>query len=82
MSHVPHDLHSEFPADADILHGLKLGNHHFLAVSERYHDLNKDVHRIESGIEVASDERLEDLKKQRLALLDEVAQMIAQAKVN
>lgn len=82
MSHVPHDLHSEFPADADTLHGLKLGNHHFLAVSERYHDLNKDVHRIESGIEVASDERLEDLKKQRLALLDEVAQMIAQAKAN
>ena len=77
MTHTHHDLHSEFPADGEILHQLKLHNAHFQKLAERYHDINREVHRIESGVEPASDARSEDLKKQRLALLDEVAQMIA-----
>lgn len=72
-----HDLHSEFSNDGDILHALKLENAHFRTVADRYHETNKAIHRIEAGAEPASDERLETLKKQRLAMLDEVATMIA-----
>jgi len=80
MSHVAHDLHAEFADDVEILHELKLSDGHFRAVSERYHDVNKEIHRIESEVEAASDERAEELKKQRLLILDEVAAMISKAK--
>jgi uncharacterized protein YdcH (DUF465 family) len=80
MSHVLHDLHAEFPDDGEILHELKVSNRHFRTVSDRYHDVNKEIHRIESEVEAASDERSEELKKQRLVILDEVAGMIAKAK--
>ena len=80
MSHVAHDLHSEFPADAAALHTLKLADAHFRTLSDRYEEVNKEIHRIEAGVEPAADERLEDLKKQRLALVDEISGMIAKTK--
>lgn len=82
MSHVAHDIHSEFPADGAILHQLKLEDRHFQTLSERYHDVNREVHRIEAGLDAASDARLETLKKQRLAMLDEISQLIEQARVD
>lgn len=81
MSHVPHELHSEFPQHADLLHRLKTSDAHFQRVAEHYHEVNREIHRIEAEIEAASDARLEDLKKQRLAMLDEVAGMISRAEV-
>ena len=81
MSHVPHELAAEFPEHTALLHELKLSDTHFQRVAERYHEINREIHRIEAEVEAASDFRLEDLKKQRLALLDEVSQMIAKAAV-
>ncbi len=77
MSHTPHELHEEFPEAVDKLHALKLSDHHFARLSERYHEINREIHRIETNVEPASDETLEDLKKQRLHLKDEIAAMIA-----
>jgi len=82
MSHVAHDIATEFPNDTAILHELKLADAHFRASSDRYHEINREIHRIETTVEPASNERLEDLKKQRLAILDDVAQAIARAKAN
>jgi uncharacterized protein len=81
MTHTPHDLHAEFPNAADALHRLKLGNAHFRKCADAYHDLNREIHRIEAGINAASDDRIEALKKKRLALLDEISDMIAQTKL-
>lgn len=75
MSHTPHELAETF--DAAELHALKMRDAHFARLADQYHDLNREIHRIESGIEAASDERAETLKKQRLALLDEIAGMLA-----
>jgi hypothetical protein len=80
MSHVQHELADEFPDDHQILHYLKLNDAHFVKLSDAHHDLNREIHRIESGVEAASDDRLESLKKQRLTLLDDVAQIIAKTK--
>ena len=80
MSHTPHELHDEFPNDAALLHDLKVSNGHFRTVSERYHEINREIHRIEAEVDHASDARLEDLKKQRLSMLDEVAQMLTKAR--
>lgn len=80
MSHTPHDLHSEFPDATDALHTLKTTNEHFGKLADQYHDLNREIHRIDSGIEAASDDRTEQLKKERLAILDQVAVMISEVK--
>ncbi|MEQ1499136.1 MAG: DUF465 domain-containing protein [Novosphingobium sp.] len=81
MSHTPHELADEFPGDHALLHELKLHNAHFGTLSERYHALNGEIHRIEAGIETPSDEYCETLKKKRLALLDEISGIVSQAKV-
>lgn len=80
MSHTPHELAEEFPADVEILHQLKLNNAHFNNIADQYHELNREIHRIETDVEPASDFTLEDMKKKRLLLKDEVFQMIGQEK--
>ncbi len=79
MSHTPHELAEEFPDHHDKLHELKTGNNHFAKLADDYHDLNRTIHRIETDVEPASDARLEDLKKQRLALKDEIATLLGAA---
>ncbi|MEM8917898.1 MAG: DUF465 domain-containing protein [Pseudomonadota bacterium] len=81
MSHTPHELADEFPHAADILHELKCENAHFQALSEQYHQTNREIHRIESGVDAASDMRTEDLKKQRLSLLDQIGELIVASAV-
>lgn len=80
MTHVAHELYDEFPQDSAILHHLKLDHPHFGKLAERYHLLNREIHRIEAGIDPASDARAENLKKERLSILDEVSVLIASAK--
>jgi uncharacterized protein YdcH (DUF465 family) len=82
MSHTPHELADEFPADHDLLHELKLSNPHFVTLADRYHAVNGEIHRIEAGVETTSDEYAETLKKKRLALVDEIAGIIARAKAD
>ena len=80
MSNTPHELADEFPDDHALLHELKLHNPHFVTLAERYHEVNGEIHRIEVGIENTSDEYAETLKKQRLALIDEIAAMLVKAR--
>jgi uncharacterized protein YdcH (DUF465 family) len=77
MSHVPHELHEEFPGDLKLLHALKTGNAHFAKLADRYHEINRDIHRAEAGVQAMADDALETLKKQRLSLKDEIASMLA-----
>lgn len=80
MSHTPHELAAEFPQDAAIIHKLKMDDAHFAKLADAYHELNREIHRIESEVEAASDERTETLKKQRLALADEIGAILAKAR--
>ena len=77
MSDVGHDLHTLFPAAEGILHALKGESAHFRSIATKYHDLGKEIHRIEAGIEAAAHDRLEALKRDRVALLDQIAALIA-----
>ena len=80
MSNTPHELAAEFPNEHALLHKLKLESPHFVGLSERYHAVNGEIHRIEAGIENTSDDYAEGLKKQRLALIDDIAALLAKAK--
>lgn len=77
MSHVPHELAEEFPDDHELLHALKVSNAHFSHLADTYHDVNRQIHRIETQIEPTSDEVLNTLKSERLHLKDEIAAIIA-----
>lgn len=80
MSHTPHELAAEFPADAAVIHQLKLSDGHFARLADSYHELNREIHRIAAEIEPASDDHAELLKKKRLALLDEITPILAKAR--
>lgn len=79
MSHVPHELAEEFPDHVEKLHVLKMSDAHFARIAEEYHQINREIHRIESGVEPATDERTIDLRKRRLELKDEVNGMLVTA---
>lgn len=80
MSHTPHELAEMFPNDADLIHRLKGENAHFAKLADRHHEVNRAIHRVEAEIEPTSDAHAEDLKKQRLALQDEIAAMLEKAR--
>ena len=82
MSKTPHELAAEFPNDHALLHDLKMNNPHYVTLADRYHEVNGEIHRIEAEIETPSDEYTETLKKKRLALLDEIAAIVAKAKAD
>lgn len=73
MSHTPHELTEEFPGLAQKIQDLSASNAHFAKLSERYHTLNREIHRGETDVEPMDDMHLEELKKERLALLDEIS---------
>ena len=75
-AHTPHELHDEFPQYTDAVHRLKLGNAHFAKLADQHHLVNREIHRIETEIDAASDERVETLKKERLHLLDAISAML------
>lgn len=79
MTHTPHELSELFPDDVETLHRLKIENPHFAVLADRHHTLNREIHRAETDIEPTDDLHLEALKKQRLALLDEIAALIRSA---
>lgn len=79
MSHTPHELAEEFPDKIGAMHALKMENAHFARLAERYHEVNRAIHRAEAQVEPMEDEALETLKKQRLMLKDEIAEMLAAA---
>jgi uncharacterized protein YdcH (DUF465 family) len=78
--HTPNELTEIFKRDRDLLTRLKADDRHYARLADQYHEVNREVHRIEAETEAASDEHTETLKKQRLALLDEITGIITNAR--
>lgn len=79
MTHVPHGLAEEFPDHAATLSRLMHSDGAFSILAQRYNDVNHTIYRIEAGLEATADDVLEDFKKQRLKLMDDIATHIARA---
>ena len=71
-----HDLLHELPEYKDRIHELKTSNSHFAQIFADYHEIDHEIHRIEEGIETPSDDYVEELKKKRLHMKDELFAMI------
>lgn len=77
MSNVPHELAEEFPEHVEKIHELKTGNAHFSKLFEEYHEINRAIHRAETNIEPTDDFHMEDMRKQRMRLKDEIYGMLS-----
>lgn len=76
MFNEKHDLLHELPEHRDTIHQLKISDKHFARLFDEYHEVDHEIHRIEAEVEVTSDAYLEDRKKQRLKLKDQLYHMI------
>lgn len=72
MKNTPHELAEEFPEYADKIHALKTNDAHFTKLFEEYHDVNRAVHRAETNVEPTSDDNIENMRKQRMTLKDQL----------
>ncbi|GLX78329.1 hypothetical protein tinsulaeT_16690 [Thalassotalea insulae] len=79
MTIEKHDLHREFPEFETEIHQLKMKDAHFARLFKEYHQCDHEVRRIEQGAENTSDEYLEQQKKQRLLLKDQLFSLLKQA---
>jgi len=71
-----HDLAHEFPQYKEKIHDLKINDRHFAKLFDEYHTVDHEVHRIEVGAENSSDFYLEERKKVRLNLKDQLLLMM------
>lgn len=79
MSNTPHELAEEFPQDTAKIHALKTGNPHFAKLVAQYHEINRAVHRAETGVEPVGQFTEVTMRKARLRLKDEIAEMLGTA---
>jgi uncharacterized protein YdcH (DUF465 family) len=79
MLNEKHDLVHELPEHRETIHQLKMSDNHFARLFDEYHTADHEVHRIETGVENTSDNYLEECKKKRLQLKDELFRIIKKA---
>ena len=73
MSHVPHELAEEFPEKKDKIQSLNQTDSHFSKLTDDYHNINREIHRIETNITPADEAYEKQLRRQRMALKDQIA---------
>ncbi len=73
MSNTPNALAEQFPEAVDKITTLKESDGHFARLCQDYDALNHKIHLAESNVTPTDDFHLIELRKQRLALLDEIA---------
>jgi uncharacterized protein len=71
-----HDLHHDFPEMNDAIDALNGGNAHFAKLFDSYHRLTGKVEDLEEHDMPVADFTLEDMKKQRVKLKDELYHML------
>jgi hypothetical protein len=81
MSHTPHELAEEFPSKIEAMRRLRETNAHFATLADRYHEVNRAVHRAETDVEPTSDAHMTEMRRERMRIKDEIAGMLADAPV-
>lgn len=76
MDLLNHDLAHEFPEYLQKMRGLKASDPHFASLFAQYDSDNHAIARYEQGVGAITDEALEDLKKRRLKVKDEIYEIL------
>lgn len=61
-----------FPEFRDLISKLKIEDAHFSRLFDRHNELDQQIKNMEARIETASPVEIEDLKKEKLKLKDEL----------
>ncbi|MBS8228073.1 YdcH family protein [Vannielia litorea] len=75
---TPHELAEEFPGREAEISALKQKDAHFARMVERYHELNRAIHRAETNVEPTDDLHMVEMRKERMHLKDQVAAALNQ----
>ena len=68
-----------FPEYRDLITRLKTSDHHFQRVFDQHNALDERIKRMESHIEPGSQVEIETLKKEKLALKDQIYGILRKA---
>ena len=79
MSNTPHTLNEEFPGQLTAIHALKAKDVRFAKLLDEYDDVNDQVHRSETRVDLLSEEAEQALRRRRLSLKDAIAGALAAA---
>lgn len=71
-----HDLIHEFPEYEEKIHKMKIDNPHFRELFEEYHELEHEIHRINTGEDIVIDEFMHTLKAKFLFIKDELLSIL------
>ncbi|MBL8398767.1 MAG: DUF465 domain-containing protein [Candidatus Accumulibacter sp.] len=71
-----HDLHHEFPEYLDSIQALKSANERFGQLYLEYEELTREVERLEEDDLPIDDFTIENMKKQRVRLKDQMYHML------
>lgn len=72
MAHTPHELSEEFPEYKEQIHELKMNDAHFERLVDAYHKVNRAIHRAETFVEPVDELTEQTMRKQRMALKDDI----------
>jgi len=73
---IPHELGDEFPDQASLIGRLTKTKYEFGRPAAAYEEVNRQIWRIESEDAPTADEVLEELKKRRLLLKDDIETLL------
>jgi uncharacterized protein len=79
MSVEHHDLIHEFPQLRDRIHELKVSDAHFRRLFDEYHELTRQIEKMENEITPVSTHAEEESKLRRVHLKDELYRMLTAA---
>lgn len=71
-----HPLARDLPEYRDSIHALKIDDRRFSLQMEKYEALDKEIVRVEQGVEHMPDLELDALKMQRVQLKDDLVDML------
>jgi len=74
-----HPLSRDLPKFKEQIHSLKMENNHFSRLMDKYEELDKEIVRIEQGVEYRDDLTLDGMKSKRVHLKDELVSIIQKA---
>jgi hypothetical protein len=79
MSVEHHDLIHEFPHLKERIHELKVSDAHFRKLFDEYHDLTRDIEKMEDEVTPVATHTEEEAKLHRLRLKDELYRLLTAA---
>jgi len=79
MSVEHHDLIHEFPEMKDRIHEMKIGDHHFRKLFDEYHELTRDIEKMEDEVTPVATRTEEEAKVRRVYLKDELYRLLLAA---